>query len=200
MAEKEGALTPNIKIKRTRKRLYDPLALEETATKPVVEPASPTPACKEAKEADTRDIVVGIYTSEIIKEHVLWSAGAGLIPVPLVDMVAVTAIQLRMLKKLCDHYETRFSEHRGKALIASLIGGFHTGLLAASFLRVVPVLGLVGAIVPTAIIAAALTYAVGKVFAHHFETGGTLFDFEPSKAKRFFAEKYREGRSTILNE
>jgi uncharacterized protein (DUF697 family) len=196
MAEKEGPPTPEIKIKRRRKRLYDPLP-EEKATKPAAEHTLSEPAHEEPRKADAKEIVTGIYASEIIKNYVLWSAGIALIPLPLVDMVAITAIQLRMLKKLCDHYEIEFSEHRGKALIASLIGGLHTGLLAASFSKVVPVLGLVGAVAPMTAIAGAITYAVGKVFVQHFETGGTLLDFEPSKVKRFFAEKRREGQVMV---
>jgi uncharacterized protein (DUF697 family) len=198
MAETENASKPAIKIKRTRKRLYDPVLPEEEATKPAVERIFSESVSEEAKKADAKTIVLGIYASEIIKEHVLWSAGLALIPAPLVDLVAVTVIQLRMLKQLCDHYGVEFSEHRGKALIASLIGGLHTGLLATSLLRAVPIFGLVVAIVPTAAAAGAITYAVGKVFVQHFETGGTLLDFDPSKVRKLFAEKYREGQLTPL--
>jgi len=200
MAETESASTPEIKIKRTRKRLYDPVLPEEQTTKPVEERIFSAPVSEKPKKADAKKIVVGIYASEIIKEHVLWSAGLALIPVPLVDLVAITIIQLRMLKKLCDHYEVKFSKHRGKALIASLVGGFHTALLAASFLGTVPVLGLVVAIAPTVVAAGAITFAVGKVFVQHFETGGTLLDFDPSKVRKLFAEKYREGQLTTFTE
>ena len=34
----------------------------------------------------------------IIKSHVVWAMGGGLIPVPLFDIAAVTAIQMDMLR------------------------------------------------------------------------------------------------------
>ena len=34
----------------------------------------------------------------IIRNHVIWACAAGMVPVPFVDLAAVTAIQLDMLK------------------------------------------------------------------------------------------------------
>lgn len=42
----------------------------------------------------------------IIRHHVLLAAGAGLIPLPLVDLAAVTGIQVRMLMELASSAET----------------------------------------------------------------------------------------------
>ena len=39
---------------------------------------------------------------KIVRSHVIWSMGAGLIPVPLFDLAAVTAIQIDLLKQLAD--------------------------------------------------------------------------------------------------
>ena len=39
---------------------------------------------------------------EIIRSHVLWALGAGLMPVPLFDIAAVTAVQMDMLKQLAE--------------------------------------------------------------------------------------------------
>ena len=38
---------------------------------------------------------------------------AGAIPVPLVDIAAVTAIQLDLIKELADHYDVDYSRERG---------------------------------------------------------------------------------------
>lgn len=135
--------------------------------------------------------------NHIIMDYTMWSAGTGLIPVPLVDMMAITAIELNMVKKLCNLYGVPFSEQRGKSLIVSLIGGIHVGLWAGSLLKFVPVVGLAGVILPMPFIAGAMTYGVGKVFMQHFETGGTLLDFKPSTMKAFFAEKFKEGKAVI---
>ena len=44
----------------------------------------------------------------------------------------------------------------------------------------------------------ALTYAVGRVFIQHFESGGTFLDFDPAEVSKYFAEKYEQGRKINL--
>lgn len=191
MTESPEASEPRIKIKRKRRRLYEQAAedsakdaaTQDSACIPVKQP----PGASKRADAD-----------KIVRRYMIWSAGTALIPLPVVDMIAVTAIELALLKKLSDHYDIRFSTQRGKALIASLIGGLHAGLFTGSLLKMVPVIGLGGAIVPIAMLAGALTYAVGKVFVHHFEAGGTLLDFDPSKLEKYFEQKFKEGHQEAM--
>ena len=46
----------------------------------------------------------------------------------------------------------------------------------------------------TAYVGGATTYAVGKVFIEHFESGGTFLDFDPEKMRDHFQELYEEGK------
>ena len=39
-----------------------------------------------------------------------------------------------------------------------------------------------------------LTYAVGKVFIQHFESGETFLTFYPEKVKAYYAEMFEEGK------
>src|ERR1051326_9286318 len=93
----------------------------------------------EEKEAQANDMVM---------KHVWWASGMGLIPIPLLDLAAIAATQLKMLKNLSDHYSIEFSEQRGKALIGALAGGAVPGLAAGtarSLLKFIPgVGGLIG--------------------------------------------------------
>jgi len=57
-----------------------------------------------------------------VKNYMWWSMGAGLIPVPFVDLVAVSGVQLKMLAEISKIYGVQFQESRGKAVIGSLIG------------------------------------------------------------------------------
>ena len=41
----------------------------------------------------------------IIKNHMVWSMGAGFIPVPIADLFAVSAIQLDMIRQLSKLYD-----------------------------------------------------------------------------------------------
>jgi uncharacterized protein (DUF697 family) len=148
----------------------------------------------EEKEAQAHDIAM---------KHVWWSAGMGLIPIPIVDWAAITATQLKMLKNLADHYEVEFSEHRGKSVIGALVGGSLPGLTgstAKSLLKFIPGIGgLVGMVVAPAL-AGASTYALGKVFIMHFESGGTLLDFDPEKVRAHFADEFEKGKEVVSEE
>jgi hypothetical protein len=52
----------------------------------------------------------------------------------------------------------------------------------------------------TAAIGAASTYAVGKVFAEHFESGGTFLDFDEEKAREHFKAMYEEGKAFVSSQ
>jgi len=41
--------------------------------------------------------------------------------------------------------------------------------------------------------AAAATYAMGRVFVMHFESGGTFLDLDPAKAEAHFREVLAKG-------
>ena len=129
-----------------------------------------------------------VLAAKLVDRFSLWGGAAGLIPVPVVDVFAVGGVQLQMLNKLSQLYGVPFAENRGKALIASLAGSWipaTSGIGAASALKVVPFFGtLVGGLVMPALSAGA-TYAIGKAFIQHFESGGTLLDFNPPDYREF---------------
>jgi uncharacterized protein (DUF697 family) len=130
----------------------------------------------------------GEMASKLVERFALWSGVAGLIPIPVLDVVAVGGTQLQMLRRLSQIYEVPFSENSGKALIASVVGSMipaTSGIGAMSLLKSVPIVGTaVGAFVmPT--LSAGATYAVGKAFIQHFESGGTLLDFNPPDYHEF---------------
>ena len=60
--------------------------------------------------------------SKLVDRFALWSGVAGLIPLPIVDTIAVGGLQLQMLRRISQIYDVAFCENSGKALIAS-IGG-----------------------------------------------------------------------------
>jgi len=44
------------------------------------------------------------------------------------------------------------------------------------------------------ILGGATSYAIGSMFVQHFESGGTLLDFDPKKMREYFASKLAEGK------
>ena len=44
-------------------------------------------------------------------------------------------------------------------------------------------------------LAGASTYAVGKVFVQHFESGGTFLNFDPEDVRDYYAEQFEKGKA-----
>ena len=126
--------------------------------------------------------------SKLVDRFAIWSGVAGLLPLPVVDTIAVGGLQLQMLRRISQIYGVAFAENSGKALIASTAGSMipaTSGIGAASVLKAVPVFGTIvsGFVMP--VLSAGATYAIGKAFIQHFSTGGTLLDFNPPDYREF---------------
>ena len=53
-----------------------------------------------------------MLASRLVDRFAVWSGVAGLIPVPIVDFVAVGGVQVQMLRRLSQTYEVPFNENR----------------------------------------------------------------------------------------
>ncbi len=192
--------TSGKKIQRTRKRVYEnvePADLVDISNKfaeasvDEAAPASAAAALEPTVEA-TMDSVADrdAKALAIVKHYSLWAAGAGVVPVPLLDVFTMLAVQMKMLHSLADLYAVPYSEQRAKSALAGLIGGYGAAKLGGGALKMFPVFGLFSfAAMPT--INAAIAYAVGRVFIQHFCSGGTLLDFDPAKMRAYYEETYR---------
>ena len=142
--------------------------------------------------------------SKLVDRFAIWSGVAGLVPLPVVDVLAVGGLQVQMLRRLSQIYDVEFSDNRGKALIAALAGCMipaTSGMGAASALKAVPVVNILAAGYVMPVLSAGATFAIGKAFIQHFESGGTLLDFNPPdyrefvKAQKEMWESRTKGRS-----
>lgn len=133
----------------------------------------------------------------IVKYHVWGAMGIGMIPLPLVDFVALTGVQLNMLRKLAKAYDIRFSKDKGKTIIATLIGGgipTTVSMPVSSLLKTIPLIGQTAGAITMSALAGATTYALGKVFIQHFESGGTFLNFDPDAVRDYYNEMFKEGQ------
>jgi len=148
-------------------------------------------AAKKPKTPDRQEIAF-----DLMRKHVMWSMGVGLVPIPMVDFLAVTGIQLNMLYGMCKIYEVKFSRDVGKNIIAALLGGIlpsSSSRSIASLVKLVPIVGEAVGAMTAPIVSGASTYALGKVFIQHFESGGTFLSLNPASVKKYFAEEFRNG-------
>lgn len=138
-----------------------------------------------------------VEAMKIVKRNMLWSVGAGILPFPLLELVAITAVELKLVKGLADHYGMPYRRDLARAGVISLLGslgGVTLGkIVASSSLRVIPLIGPAVAAASLPAVAAGVTYAVGKVFITHFEAGGTLLDFDPQKVREYFRAEFQNG-------
>ncbi len=133
---------------------------------------------------------------DITKKYMRRSIAVGLLPIPIVDLIILSSLQLKMLRRLCNLYDIAFSKHLGKSLIASTLGGgaslsISYGLV--SLTKSVPVYGQTTGMISISLFGAASTYGLGKVFTQHFESGGTFLTFDPQQVATYYAEQFQKG-------
>lgn len=141
-------------------------------------------------------------SNNTIKNHVIASMGAALVPIPLFDLVALTGIQLKMLHSLSKAYNIKFTANLGKSLISALLGSvlpLSGALTAASAAKSVPGVGTAAGVMSMSVLGGAATYAIGKVFVQHFESGGTFLDFDPEAVREHFAAEFNKGKDVAAS-
>lgn len=129
----------------------------------------------------------------IIRSHVIWAIGGGLLPVPLLDIAAVTLIQLDMMKQLARLYGAEYSETSGKAWVSALTGSLGSRI-AANALKLIPGFGSVVGGVTMAALSGASTYAIGEVARQHFATGRAMSDLDVEAAKAKYEQELEKGK------
>jgi uncharacterized protein (DUF697 family) len=143
----------------------------------------------------------------LVKTYAKWAAAGGLVPVPMLDFAAVAAVQIRMLEKLSHLYGVTFKENIGKELIATLVAtslpynvAAGTAISFSAFIRFVPVVGQLFGLAILPAFAGASTFALGRVFIKHFESGGTFLDFDLDAAKSSFKSEVEGARRDLVGE
>lgn len=149
------------------------------------EPKTPEEAARRKAKAD-----------EVIKEHILWSVGVGLVPIPLFDVAAVTALQIGMLKQLSKLYDVDHDQESGKIFVSAL-AGTSAAKIGASLIKAIPGVGsLVGSVSMSAL-SGASTYALGQVACTQLEMRGTLKGVDLNEAKRAYEEAFERGKEVV---
>jgi uncharacterized protein (DUF697 family)/uncharacterized coiled-coil protein SlyX len=139
---------------------------------------------------------------KIIKKWMLWSLGAGLVPLPLIDLVGVAVIQGKMLTELGKLYGVgSFSQRAVTTTLTAVIGSFGPGLLitgaVGSLLKSLPLVGTVTGGLALSTVTAAATFVVGRLAVEHFEAGGTPETFNVKKSQDRIQELIKEAMDEI---
>lgn len=123
---------------------------------------------------------------QIVNRYTLLAGGVGLIPTPFFYQVAVAGLLSKMLYDLSELYGTSLSKQKNKAIVAAVLGGAHsewiTVYLSGNMKKILPGIAAIGNTVARPVVAAGVTYAVGKLFVQHFESGAWLKEASASSA------------------
>ena len=154
----------------------------------------------ETTEEQTSSMPSSCEIDAIIRKRVYAAIGVGFVPVPLVDLAALTAVQLELIHALSQAYGVEFKKERVKSILSSLGGGVLSVAAAphfASLFKSLPAIGTTTGAATLSIIGGASTYAMGKVFDRHFRKGGNLMNFDMQDAKVYFKTKLEEGKGVV---
>jgi uncharacterized protein (DUF697 family) len=140
---------------------------------------------------------ISAQAEQTIKKHMLAAAGVGLVPLPWVELAALAGLQLNLLRSLARVYGVEFSSQIGKSAIGALVGSDLSVTLSATLAKGLPGLGWAVGAASGALLGAASTYALGKVFVQHFESGNTFLTFDPAQVKAYYAQQYEQGKEEV---
>lgn len=134
--------------------------------------------------------------AEIVKNHVGFSLGAALLPLPGIDLLAVSGVQLNMLRQLAILYDVSFFDTLGKNVISAVAGG-SAARLGASLVKAIPGVGTIIGELSMPILSGASTWALGRTVANHLQHGGNLEDLDLIKARKTYKTQIEEGKKMV---
>lgn len=124
---------------------------------------------------------------KIVSSALGWSAAAGFVPLPVLDVAALAAVQVKMVNKLNALYNQSASGELARGIVSVLLGTLAplkaTEMVLLSGAKTIPVIGTVAGALSMAAFGTAATYAIGKVFIRHFERGGTIATLDADAVK-----------------
>lgn len=131
--------------------------------------------------------------SEIIRNHVGFSLGAALVPLPGADLLAVSGVQLNMLRQLSKLYAVPFYDSLGRNILSAVVGG-SVARLGASLIKAIPGVGTLIGELSMPVLSGASTWALGRTVAKHLDNGGNLENLDLSKARQTYETEIEEGK------
>ena len=152
---------------------------------------------------DPEDRLADVHALHTVKTWSQWAVLAGLIPTPVIDTVAISAVQIKMIHALCKLYSVQFKKEAALAVVSGLVGGSLTTTLAGMggvILSNLPAIGSIMKYTAQPALSYASTYALGRVFMRHFQDNGTMADLDSKKLETYFKEQYAKGRKMFKYE
>jgi uncharacterized protein (DUF697 family) len=174
----EGFHEPNYGGARLREVLLDVLPAAQAQTLRTLEVA----------QRDLQGLFADKAGPTILAYSTL-AATAGAVPIPVVDLVLISAVQTRMMYDLANLYGQALTTQR----LAEVAGALGLGLLGRqggrSLIKLIPGLGSVLGSVAGGALAAASTFALGKAFCYYYSAVLEGHVPDPKDLRRYYREE-----------
>jgi uncharacterized protein (DUF697 family) len=134
---------------------------------------------------------------KIVDLYSKMAAVVGLLPGNILNFAAILAVMVTMVWRIATTFGHRDGKNRIRGSIMALIGaviptGIGHGIAAMVIAIPAMIAGSVLYFLVTPVLAYALTKAVGNTFVMHFESGGTLLNFDPKGFQEYFLKEFQE--------
>jgi uncharacterized protein (DUF697 family) len=179
----EGFKDPNYGGERLRQVLIEalPAALGQSL------------AALDQKTGELQDFFANLALPYILGySHV--AAGAGAVPVPILDVVLLSAIQTRMVYHLARLYGQPLTGQRFVELAGTLGLGMLARSLGRGLIKTIPVVGTALGVVAGSALAWAGTYALGKAFCFYYRAIHQGQIPNPDELRRYYHEQLAEAQ------
>ena len=123
------------------------------------------------------------------------------VPNTVLEYVAISGMQARMLQEVSRVYGVPFKADAVKVIVGSILGGSVAYFLSdfySSWVRSIPVVGKPISFLTEPAIAYVTTYAVGLVFLEHFERNGSFQNIDLESIKKSIKEKVNQKYQELL--
>jgi len=134
---------------------------------------------------------------KIIRHYTYYTTAAGLLPIPVADLVLISGLQIRMVYVLSQEYDIPFKKNRVISVIGALFGyiipNSFTRTFVSSLLKIIPGIGTILGVVSMPIFTGAATWTLGQIFARHFDKGGNIMNFSVEDYKNDLKDAFKEG-------
>jgi uncharacterized protein (DUF697 family) len=139
---------------------------------------------------------------EIVELYSKIAAVVGLLPGNILNFAGILAVMVTMVWRVATTFGQNDGKNRIKGSIMALVGsviptGIGHGIAAAVIAIPALIAGSVLYFLVTPVLAYALTKAVGNTFVMHFESGGTLLNFDPKGFQEYFLKEFQEAGGQV---
>ena len=137
----------------------------------------------------------------LIRQYVVGASGAGFIYSPLINALAVAAMEVNMITDMAHIYDFpvphKLIVYKVLISLAFSIAPVYFSTQAFALASGFTLVGYAAQVLLMGSTGGVSVYAVGKVFQEHYESGGTFLSSNNSILRKYFKDRFAEGKKVV---